>query len=150
VVGILPKPRNKEEQMNIKTEQCTLGAVVYQVGKSAPLTKGKISGPLSGALVIVEWESGYISKVDIKHLLSEVNGIAENQRLQDEQDRLEREFADLEVTLTDKIAQAAKLIDEAAALAGSKGKELQDMYEATRPLERAMSQAGWRTSSWNC
>jgi hypothetical protein len=144
---------NEEERankMSLKPTEVMLGTVVYQAGHAAPLARGKIAGPLNGTIVIIEWDDGRLAKMDIKYLLSEVKGTAENQRLLDEQERLEKEFAELEVTLTDKLAEAAKLINEAAALADSKGKDLQDMYEATRPLERAMESAGWRTSSWHC
>lgn len=136
--------------MSIKAEQCAIGTVVYLSGMGAPLAKGKIAGPVNKNVVIVEWSNGRLDKRDIKSLLNEVDGLAENQRLLDEQERLEKEFAELEVTLTDKLAEAAKLINEAASMAESKGKDLQDMYEATRPLERAMENAGWRTSSWHC
>lgn len=135
--------------MALKASEATLNSVVYQAGKSAPLTRGKIGGPLANSLVIVEWDNGHISKVDIKHLLSEVVGLAENQRMVDEAERLEREFAQLESEVSSKISEAAKLIREAAALASSKNRDLQDMDSAYE-LENAMEAAGWRTSSWHC
>jgi len=144
------KEEERVNQMALKPAEVILDAVVFQVGKTPPLNKGKIVGPLNGSLAIVEWEGGHISKVDIKNLLAEVAGIAENQRLQDEKDRLEREFATVEVAVKDKLADAAKLVNEAAAIANKGNVDIQDMYDATRDLERAMENAGWNTSSWHC
>jgi hypothetical protein len=143
------KEEERISSMSLKPQEVILDAVVYQ-GKTAPLTKGKIVGPLSGSLAVVEWESGHISKVDIKFLFNEADGIAENQRLQDEKDRLEREFATVEIAVKEKLADAAKLVNEAAAIANKGNLDIQDMYDATRDLERAMENAGWRTSSWHC
>jgi hypothetical protein len=144
------KEAERASNMALKPTEAVLDAVVFQAGHSAPLTKGKIGGPLNGSHVLVEWDNGHISKVDIKHLLSEVAGSAENQRLTDESERLEREWEAVESACTEKLKQAADLINEASGLAGSKGKDLTDLRDAVYPLERAMGNAGWRTSSWNC
>ena len=144
---------NEEERsnkMSLWPIEVTLGTVVYQAGHAAPLARGKIAGPLNGTIVIIEWDDGRLAKMDIKHLLSEVKGIAENQRMLDEQSQLEEEFARVEVAVKDKLEEAAKLINEAASLASDAGADIQEMYDATRPIERAMENAGWRTSSWHC
>lgn len=144
----------KEEErlslMGIKAEQCIIGTVVYLSGMNAPLAKGKIAGPLTNKIVIVEWSDGRLDKRDIKVLLSEVDGIVENQRLVDEAERLEKEFAQVEIEVTSKLKEAAKLVREAAKIADAKNVDLQDMHEATHDLEYAMEAAGWRTSSWHC
>lgn len=144
------KEKEKAKNMALKASEATLGVVVYQAGHAAPLARGKIAGPLTGTVAIVEWDDGRLAKMDIKHLLSEVVGIAENQRMQDEQDRLEAEFARVEEIVKDKLAEAAKLVNEAAKLASDADADIQEMYDATGPLERAMENAGWRTSSWHC
>src|SRR5260221_12542879 len=113
--------------MALKPAEVILDAVVYQ-GKTVPLTRGKIVGPLSGSLAVVEWEGGHISKVDIRYLFNEVDGIAENQRLQDEKDRLEREFATIEIAVKEKLAEAAKLANEAATIADKGNGDIQDRY----------------------
>lgn len=139
------------DKMSIKKEDCTVGKVVYLSGVYPPLSKGKIVGPPNDKnLVIVEWEGGHLEKKDRSKLLDEKTGAAENQRLVDEKERLEKEFEQVEVECKNKLQQAANLIYEASKLAGSKGKELQDMYDAVSPLERAMDAAGWSTSSWHC
>jgi hypothetical protein len=144
------KQEEKAQAMALKTSEATLGVVVYQAGHAAPLAKGKIAGPLTGTVAIIEWDDGRLAKMDIKYLLNEVTGIAENQRMQDEQAKLEEEFARVEVAVKEKLAEAAKLINEAAALASNADADIQEMYDAARPLERAMENAGWRTSSWHC
>jgi len=144
------KEQERINNMALKPNEVALGTVVFQAGHAAPLAKGKIAGPLNGTVVIVEWDDGRLTKMDIKHLLSEVVGIAENQRMQDEQARLEEEFAKVKEACKEKLAEAAKLINEAAALASNADVDIQEMYDATRPLERAMENAGWRTSSWHC
>lgn len=148
------KQEERANNMALKPEQAVIGATVYAAGNTAPLAKGKIASPIDNThgnnIVIVEWSDGRLDKRQLKSLLSEVDGIAENQRLQAEKDRLEAEFTKVEEACKEKLAQAAKLISEAAELASNADVDLQEMYEATRPLERAMENAGWRTSSWGC
>lgn len=140
------------EDMSIKKEECVVGKVVYQAAKDPPLARGKIVGPANeNNLAIVEWDNGSITKKDIKHLLNEADGLAENKRLQDEKDRLEHEFEITKEAIAEKLAAAAKLINEAANIAANKDVSILDsMYEETRELEDAMENAGWRTSSWHC
>lgn len=151
------REKQEEERVNsmaLKPEQAIIGAVVYASGTKAPLQKGKVVSPIDNThgnyTVIVEWENGRLDKRQIRSLLFEVDGIAENQRLLDEEDRLEREWLQVEQECSAKLAEAAKLVREAAVLAESKGKDLQEMHDATYELERAMGDAGWRTSSWHC
>jgi hypothetical protein len=153
------KEQNEQrlKEMHMKIEQCTVGAVVYRASTHAPLTRGKIAGPPQNNLAIVEWDGGTLTKVDINHLLTEADGLAENKRLTaenkrltDEKDRLEREFKKVQDECKSKMEQAATLIKEAAKLAQSHGQDIQDMYEVTRGFEHAMDEAGWRTSSWHC
>lgn len=147
------KEEERASNMALKPEQCVLEAIVYRAGNTAPLSKGEIAGPLVDGptpSVIVEWEGGQILRVGINALLSEVDGIAENQRLLDKQAKLEAEFVRVEEACKAKLAEAAKLVNEAAALASDADVDIQEMYDATRPLERAMENAGWRTSSWHC
>jgi hypothetical protein len=144
------KAEERANNMALKPAEAVLDAVVYQRGNAAPLAKGKIAGPLNGTIAIVEWDDGRLAKMDIKYLLNEVSGIAENQRMQDEQTKLEEEFARVEEIVKDKLAEAAKLVNEAAKIASDADADIQEMYDAARPLERAMENAGWRTSSWHC
>lgn len=146
------------KQMALKPEQAVLGAVVYAAGKEAPLRKGKIAGPIDNShgnnLVIVEWTEGWgvgqLNKMQLNALLSEADGLAETTRLVAEKEKLEREYEQVRTECGSKLAKAAQLIREAATLADSKGADLQEMYDETRDLERAMEAAGWRTSSWHC
>jgi hypothetical protein len=151
------KEAERLEKMSIKDNQCTIGATVYLTGKTAPLTKGKIAGPISqhpnqnvGKVVIVEYESGELVKVALKALLSEGDGVLLEQTLTSEAERLEREFAQVETEVAAKLNQAAELVREAGKLADAKGVDILEMYDATRGLERAMESAGWNTSSWHC
>lgn len=144
------KEEERTNDMAMNKEQCIAGTVVYRASKQAPLARGTIVGLSTNNLVIVEWDSGSIDKVDMKSLLSFSLGTAENQRLLDEQERLEKEFEQVQTECSAKLNQAAKLVREAASLAKSKGQDLQEMSEATSDLEYAMEAAGWRTSSWHC
>lgn len=141
----------KELEMSLKAEEVDIDVVVYQKAKTTPLRRGKVASPLNGSIVIIEWDDGTLSKHELRFLFNEANGIAENKRLEDEQSRLEREFEEAKTSIEEKLNAAAKLIDEAAAIANSKDVSmLDDMYVETRALERAMENAGWRTSSWHC
>ena len=137
-------------QMHIKADECVVGSVVFHIGTIAPLKKGKIVGPLSNGTVIVEWEGGGLGRYTIKTLMNEILGATESQRILNEKDRLEKEFAAVESAVAVKLKEAAKLIREAGSIASKAGKDIQDMYEATSDLERAMDSAGWNTSSWHC
>lgn len=140
----------RELKMSLPAAEATIGAVVYQKSKSPPLRRGKIAGPLNGSILIVEWDDGSLSKHELRFLFNEVTGLAENQRLLDEQDRLEREFDNAKSLIAEKLEAAAKLINEAAVIANDKNVSIVDMYNETRDLERAMGNAGWNTSSWGC
>lgn len=148
------KQEQRMKQMALKPEQATVGAVVYLAQKQAPLKRGKIVGPVDNKhgnnLVIVEWDDGGLNKPQINSLLAEEAGKAEEQRLLEEQARFEQEYEQVRTECGSKLAKAAQLIREAATLADSKGADLQEMYDETRDLERAMEAAGWRTSSWHC
>ncbi len=144
----------KLKEMAMKVEDCTIGTVVYFVGGASP-RKAKIAGvtskhPTAGDVVIVEWDGGGLDKVVIAKLLNEVDGKAEQDRLEAEAQKLEEEFEKVQKACKDKLQKAAELINEAAKVAEAHGQDLMDMYEAVRPLERAMDNAGWRTSSWHC
>lgn len=142
------------KQMALKHEQATVGATVYRVAKSPSLQRGQIIAPLDNThgnnLVVVEWDGGHIQKMQLNLLLSEADGVAENQRLTEEKERLEREFQQVQSECATKLQQAARLVREASTLARSKGQDLQEMSDATYDLENAMESAGWRTSSWHC
>jgi hypothetical protein len=94
-------------------------------------------------VVAVEWADGTLAKAnvnDIEKCLS-----------------IEEEFAAMQQQVNDKIAQAATLIREAAALAAANGKDLRstddenyDYLFDQDSLESAMEDAGWNTSSWHC
>lgn len=64
---------------------------------------------------------------------------------------LEKEYEKVAIQVRAKLKEAGVLIKEANKLAKKAGvKSLNDMYDATDPLEKAMDACGWRTSSWSC
>jgi hypothetical protein len=65
-------------------------------------------------------------------------------------DKMEAEFQKLNEEVSAKMAEAARLIDEASSLAEDSGRELHMMHEAMSPFLQAMDDAGWRTSSLSC
>lgn len=94
-------------------------------------------------VVAVEWADGNLTKAnvnDIEKCLS-----------------LEEEFKLVQDQVNEKLVTAANLVREAAQLAQSQGKDLQDwdpdgddyLFD-TYTLKRAMGDAGWNTSSWSC
>lgn len=94
-------------------------------------------------VVAVEWADGSLTKAnlnDIEKCLS-----------------LEEEFKLAQDQINEKLSAAATLVREAAQLAQSQGKDLQDWDSEsgdglfdTYTLKRAMGEAGWNTSSWSC
>jgi hypothetical protein len=99
--------------------------------------------------LLVEWDIQYgerksrIEKVSVKLLVSEMD--AEQEQL-----RLDVEFAHLESQVKDKLEVAAAALDEASKIASSHGEELHQLHEAIYPLMKAMDRAGWNTSSLGC
>jgi hypothetical protein len=69
----------------------------------------------------------------------------------EEYNKLEAEWNIAEAEVAAKLKQAADLITEAGDIAGKAGCDsLSNMYDAIRPLYRAMDNAGWNTSSFGC
>jgi len=92
-------------------------------------------------VVAVEWSDGSLAKVNV----NDIQGCLS----------IEEEFKLLQDQVNDKIRAAAQLVREANELADTHGKNLQsvDDYDAifdVGPLENAMEEAGWNTSSWYC
>ncbi len=144
------KKQERASEMSLKPEQACVDAIVYASGTAAPLSKGTIVGPLNNDHVIVEWAHGEFERIKLDKLLSETDGITENQRLLDESRQLESDFRSVQSECRTKLAEAAKLIDEAAKLADKHGHYLLEMDDAVDPLEQALDAAGWNTSSWHC
>lgn len=107
--------------------------------------KGCVIGKSSQGdqVVAVEWDSGDLARVNVADIRTEVS--------------LEEEFNEFRELVDAKLAEAANLIREAAKMAESRGKELQDYDPDTddrlfdySQIEGAMRDAGWNTSSWHC
>lgn len=139
----------------MQLQDCKVGTRVALVSKTQPCNKGVVKSEpeahkTHGHVAIVEWDSGSLQKVTLRSLLTEAEGVAQDARIKEETERLQRAWEATELQVTQRLAQAAKLIDEATDLAQAAGKDVNDMYEATRPLMRALDNAGWRTSSLSC
>lgn len=140
----------------MKAEQCSLDVPVALTGNTLPLQRGKIAGPVTqhpsaGEVVVVEWGNGLIQKVTVRSLLSEEEAETKEAELTAEQEKIEQEFDNMRQSVRQKMTDAAKLLDEAAAICNKHGSDLvNDMYDEVRPLLRAMDRAGWSTSSLSC
>jgi hypothetical protein len=143
----------KVKTLGLKREEAVLDAAVYLMATKAPLRKGRIVAPPrthSGLVTaIIKWDDGMLSEMQLNSLLNEENGAAENKRLLEEEQRLERQFEELNETCSVKLTAAADLIREAAKLARTIRSSLVDMNGAN-DLESAMEDGGWNTSSWHC
>lgn len=93
-------------------------------------------------LVAIEWEDGSLTKVDVSLLLTEKDMA------------LELEFE----AINNKLAEAARLLSEAAESAAKHGKDLNDYdydtddryFPAIDDLMGAIDDCGWRSSSLSC
>lgn len=132
----------KEQDYKIETD-------VVLIANTPPLSKGKIVGPPINSKVVVEFENGSLLKIDIKNLLSKEDGITLEAKLVEEATRLEREFNEVQTKCTQKMYEAANLLEEAARLARTKNLWLSDM-PGNENIEEALSNGGWSTSSWHC
>ncbi len=108
-----------------------------------------LSHDAASGLYLVEWDKAYYAKTTTitKEPASALKLLTVAQA---EQSKLDAEFAEIESQCREKLAAAASLISEATAIANSKHTSLQDMYEATSPLMRALDDAGWSSSSMGC
>lgn len=133
----------------MKEKDCKIEADVVLIAEAPPLSKGKIIGPPINSKVVVELDNGAILKIDIQKLLSKNEGLALEAKLIEEATRLEREFNEIQDKCTQKMYEAANLLEEAAKLARTKNLWLSDM-PGNENIEEALSNGGWSTSSWHC
>lgn len=143
--------------LSLRSVDCLPGTVVYYIkDQETPFPRGKIAGIVSkhstaGEVVIVEWDTGKLEKVELKVLFNEANGKAEEENRLAEEKRLEEEFEATRLIIAAKFKEAARAVNEAARIADAHGIDIQeDLYDEADCLEDAMRDAGWRTSSWNC
>ena len=140
----------------MESKDCTMNRDVALAGGKVPLRRGTIVGPVSshaqlGEVVVVEWkDSGQLQKVTPRSLLTESEAMAKEEEWQVAAIQLEKDFDKVTKKVKAKMEEVASLVDEAAKLAKAGGHDLYDMYEAVRPLLRAMDRAGWSTSSLSC
>lgn len=110
--------------------------------------RGEVVGlnPKTGKL-IVNWENWRgvteVKEWDEATTLSEEDA---NAKLS----KLEEEYNAVAKAALDKVTAAAKLLNEASAIADAAGLELASMHDAVRPMMSAMRGAGWRTSALHC
>lgn len=149
----------------MKTEDCTFDRIVYMEqhdhffrGKiispvlSSPSTERRFKGNLYPT-VVIEWveEGGdSVSKFPINLLLSEEEGLAGIKRQEDAEALLEKEFEEVRGPIAYKLAEATKALNEANEMAAASKHNLQDFYDAVRPLMNAIRAAGWRASQFSC
>jgi len=128
-------------------------------GNSTPFQRGTVVGttkPMTSGLgvqlpaVVVEWDNGNVQKVTARSLMNESEADAEEAKLTAEQSKMEEEFEVARAKIAAKMNESAAALREAAKLAKEAGADLQDFYDETRPLLRAMDAAGWSTSSLSC
>jgi hypothetical protein len=136
-------------------QDCKTNTRVAMISKTQPCPKGTIKSevekhPSHGQVVIVEWDHGNIQKMTLRSLITEKEGLAQDARIKAEEERLETEWEKAQSQVGAKLQEAANAVNEAARLAKATGHELQEMYDATRPLMRAISNAGWNSSSMSC
>jgi len=139
----------------MEVKDCIVGTRVAAIDKGQPCFKGTIKSDVEadkklGHVVIVEWGNRHLQKVDIRELITEAEGFAQDEYVRSEQNRLEREFEHAQFAVTVKMKEAADAINAAVKLAKEKGSSLQDMYSAVVPLMDALDNAGWNTSSFSC
>ena len=143
---------------HLKVEECILGAIVYSAAsltniKTLPAEKGKIVSAVSkhskdGDCVIVEFDENYIEKIPLAHLINEKNGMIAEALLINQKLTLEKEFEEVEKLLGDKIRMAVQLLEESNKIAKAAKLQLSRLGSLVDPLEVAIREGGWRTSSW--
>jgi hypothetical protein len=106
---------------------------------------GVVEAISSNGQLLVKWDSswhktGYVSSDD---LMPEAEAITKFSVL-------EAEFNLVQDQVIEKMNEAAQAITEASEIAKAQGLELPNLYDAYRPLYRAMDAAGWQTSSFSC
>lgn len=144
----------------LKLEECVIGAVVYTAEsltsiKRLPADKGKIVSAVSkhstdGDCVIVEFDEDYIEKLPLSFLVNEKNGMIAEALLVNQKLTLEKEFEEVEKQVGDKIRMAVQLLEESNKIAKAANLQLSKLGSLVDPLEDAIRQGGWRTSSWHC
>jgi hypothetical protein len=134
----------------MKTKECKVGMHVAFKYSTQPCLKGIIKTEVDHNTVIVEWEGGSVSKVEIKYLLTKKQGLEYDLQLREKRTQIENEWSKTEPLIKKKIQEAANALDEANALAKGANKSLYDMSDLAEPLMESMRDAGWNSSSWGC
>ena len=110
---------------------------------------GVVSDVTQKGQVSVTWDNAWINQTHFNKLYSP-DELMHEEECRAILNALEEEFTAVEAKVRVKIAEAATAIEEANKLANTTGRDLHDMHESTRPLYRAMDNAGWSTSSFDC
>ncbi len=124
-----------------------------ETGQDIYLTAGVIDSEpvknVAGVLqVSVKWDDNWRNP---NPELVPVSALDLESAVKEKASELEKEFQKFEKQVIAKLKEAAKLVKEADKIAKKAGVEgLNQMYEATYPLEKAMDACGWNTSSWSC
>ena len=100
--------------------------------------------------VLWDWQKPYANQPTGEPNLFEVADLITETKAQKEFASLEKEWHKFSKPLIAKMEQAAKLIREVNKKVQKEGFDLNEMYDLTDPLEQAMEDSGWNTSSWNC
>ena len=132
-----------------KNKKFPIGSIVYQKFDGQPFIKATVMSLLIDNQVVIEGTAGGLYKVNIDTLLSEKEGLAEIKALKEKEKLIEEKFEKVRLELINKLDEAANLINQANALARANNISL--IYDdVSYVLERALTNAGWNTSSMNC
>jgi hypothetical protein len=132
-------------------KDCKVGTRVAQKSEFFPCEKGEIINDAVKyeTTMVVEWDSGYISREYVSELITETEGLARDAQFQDEKEQYEAKFNAVRAEISSKMDAAAALIKDAHTLARGADRKLSELMESNDFID-AMGEAGWRTSSLSC
>lgn len=138
----------------MKASQCTMKSVVALTGKTAPLKRGIIAGPVTnhpslGEVVVVEWYDGGLQKITTRSLITEYEADQLDAKMFAAAKKLEDEWNALEDQVRGKVNEAAKLLSAAAKIATAGGHSLSEL-DVNDNLIDAIFEGGWNSSSLSC
>lgn len=127
-----------------------VGASYYDISKLQYNNKpyyGIVTAVLTEDCVFVKWDDKW--RNDRPHTVN-IDRLRLESELFREYSDLEQAFHSVELEVQSKLVEAGQIILEAQKIARASGFDLQELSDACSPLEDAMSEAGWQTSSWHC
>jgi hypothetical protein len=137
-------------------KDCKTGIRVAWKSTEVPFQRGKIVGDPTATTVVVEWDTGTISRSHLINLLLETDALEQEKRIREERARLEGQWKETQRQISSNLKEATTLVQEAVDLLSKAGtgrhlidfNEFQDLLNEFQDLSYLVREKnGWDSSA---